>query len=631
MKIRLLIFSFFVFSLSFSQTGINTPWTWIAGDKTTFQAGIYGTQGIPSISNKPGGRQYGVTWTDAGGNLWLFGGWLSGGNIKNDLWKYNPTTNEWAWMKGSSSSNQFGIYGTQGITSLTNMPGARSVSTGWIDNSGNLWLFGGLGYGETGYGRLSDLWKYNPTTNEWTWLKGSKAVDNIPVYGTQGTSSPLNQPGGIYAGIGWKDGSGNLWLFGGNGNTAINFSGSINQLWKYNPLTNEWTWVNGAATVNPKGVYGTQGVSSGLNNPGAREAAFRWIDNTGILWLFGGYGYSSISTTLEELNDLWKYNPSTNEWVWVNGDTLGNKSSVYGIQGIPDALNKPGGRDAGASWNDVMGNFWLFGGIYGLNDTWKYDVTTNIWTWIKGDSIANQNGIYGTIGVSQVTNKPGGRHAVMYWTDNSNNFWLFGGSGYAETGSIGNLNDLWKISADALLPVTLVEFNGVVIDNKILLKWKTASEINTAGFIVERSSDGRNFNEVGFTKATGSSSVTKEYFFTDKDPLQESNFYRLKIIDKDGRFTYSNIIKTKLMKSELSFSIYPNPIKDVICLQTKGIIGDATIQLIDVFGKKVKEFFLPLNNNSNTFSIRVADVANGTYLLLIKTASSTLHETVIKF
>ncbi len=82
-----------------------------------------------------------------------------------------PTVKEWTWVSGSSVVNVQGVYGTQGVASASNVPGARSGSVSWTDNGGNLWLFGGWSYDATGAfaGELSDLWKFSRTTNEWTW------------------------------------------------------------------------------------------------------------------------------------------------------------------------------------------------------------------------------------------------------------------------------------------------------------------------------------------------------------------------------------------------------------------------------------------------------------------------------
>ena len=67
----------------------------------------------------------------------------------NDLWRYDPETNQWTWVSGSNTRNQVGVYGTKGVPDAANVPGARSDSISWTDSTGNLWLFGGDGYDST--------------------------------------------------------------------------------------------------------------------------------------------------------------------------------------------------------------------------------------------------------------------------------------------------------------------------------------------------------------------------------------------------------------------------------------------------------------------------------------------------
>src|ERR1035438_9526125 len=98
-------------------------------------SGVYGTLKSPSIGNIPGAREFAASWTDSGGNFWLFGGEgmvANGGNILNDLWEYNSTTGTWTWMGGSDTlytkGGASGVYGTMGTPSISNIPGSREYS-----------------------------------------------------------------------------------------------------------------------------------------------------------------------------------------------------------------------------------------------------------------------------------------------------------------------------------------------------------------------------------------------------------------------------------------------------------------------------------------------------------------------
>jgi len=438
---------------------VSTPkWTWISGNDTVYQPGIYGTKGTAAQSNVPGGRACPVSWVDSNGKLWLFGGAgvdsASNLNDLNDLWKYDPTTNEWTWVSGSDVYGQYGVYGTKGVADPANIPGARQAGISWIDAQGKFWLFGGIGYDSaSNQGPLNDLWKYDPTTNEWTWVSGNNVGSQSGIYGTMGVADPANVPGARFDAVSWLDAQGKFWLFGGIGydSTGAGYYYYLNDLWKYDPTTLEWTWMSGSNVYDQIGVYGTKGVSDPANIPGVRTDAVSWLDSSGNLWLFGGYGLAT-DRFYGELNDLWKFSPTTNEWTWVSGSDVQRQTGVYGTKGTAGPSNVPGGRYGAVSWLDAQRMSWLFGGDgYGstggggfLNDLWKYDPTTNEWTWISGSTGYGQIGVYGTRGVADAANVPGARQGAVSWLDSSGNLWLFGGEGWDSAGNIGLFNDLWK-------------------------------------------------------------------------------------------------------------------------------------------------------------------------------------------
>lgn len=205
--------------------------------------GIYGTQGIQHPNNWPGARGWGAaTWTDTSGNLWLFGGWgvdANGTNYGclNDLWKYDMNTGQWTWMKGSNLVSQPGIYGTKGLASASNNPPSRAETNSyWVDDNNNLWLFGGQNC-SGGNHDLNDLWMYNISTNEWSWISGSNTSNNPGNYGTKGLGSTLNYPPSRIEHSSWTDSNGNFWVFAGMDNSNSISSptsfGYYNDLWKY--------------------------------------------------------------------------------------------------------------------------------------------------------------------------------------------------------------------------------------------------------------------------------------------------------------------------------------------------------------------------------------------------------------
>ena len=401
-------------------------WVWQSGSSTP----------NTNSTTQPSSRISGATWT-LNGTLWLFGGETYSGNDANDLWTYSPSTRQWTSLPSTAPSTA-GVYGTRNQPSPTNWPGARNDMVTWTDASNNLWMFGGYGEGSNGLsqGSLNDLWSFNATSKQWTWVSGSPLINQ---------ASTTAMPGARYASVSWLDPQGNLWLFGGTGYAQSTLtSGELNDLWKFVPSTQQWTLVSGSnTTLNQEGTAAT---------PGARHDATSWIDLNGHLWLMGGHGYAQYNSTPGELSDLWEFNPTTLQWtLHSTASTILNQPGVYGGTGVPSTQNHPGSRDSAASWTDTSGNFWLFGGFgYDgsgnegiLNDLWKYTPSTGEWAWVNGSSVYDQIGSYGSS--PGTPGFPGARSSADSWYVNGSNgtsgsLWLFGGW----DAHANYYNDLWQ-------------------------------------------------------------------------------------------------------------------------------------------------------------------------------------------
>jgi N-acetylneuraminic acid mutarotase len=484
-----LVFAFAITSpTARAQTTAPNEWTWMGGNNMIGDVctqgvfcgrpGIYGTLGTPSGGNNPGGRYSGAAWTDNSGKLWLFGGggFDSAGNnfFLNDLWKFDPASNEWTWVGGSNLVNQTGVYETIGVAAAASVPGARECAVTWTDANGRFWLFGGWGMdGHGEYSALSDLWEFDPSLGQWKWVSGNTFVNQPAVFGTLGVPAPANKPGGLYEAASWIDSSGRLWLFGGYGYDSNAVLGELNDLWRFDPSTNEWTWLGGNSAVGTYcvngefcgyvGVYGTMGTPSAGNIPGSRINPATWIDGAGNLWLAFGDGYDDTGAW-GDFDDIWQFSPATNEWTWWGGyntiGTNGRHAGVYGSLGTFSSNNLPGSRDSDSAWTDQSGHAWLFGG-WGwdslsntgvLNDLWEFDASLNEWVWMGGSSTigaydgegqSGWSGVYGIQGTPSAANLPGSRDSSMTWTGSDGRFWLFGGYGFDSTHAWGSLNDLW--------------------------------------------------------------------------------------------------------------------------------------------------------------------------------------------
>ena len=172
------------------------------------------------------------------------------------------------------------------------------------------------------------------------------------------------------------------------------------------------------------------------------------------------------------------------------------------------------------------------------------------------------------------------------------------------------------------LPVTLTNFTATAKAKDALLNWTTASEINNRGFNIERSLDGRSFETVGFVKGAGNSNRNLNYAFTDLAAFNQSGvwYYRLKQVDFDGKFSYSQIVKVSVNAIQTSSAtVYPNPFKSDYTLSfSSDKEGVAQIELMDMQGRMVSTTQLDVNAGLNAIPVtETAALQTGIYFLKV--------------
>jgi len=174
-----------------------------------------------------------------------------------------------------------------------------------------------------------------------------------------------------------------------------------------------------------------------------------------------------------------------------------------------------------------------------------------------------------------------------------------------------------------LLPVTLIDFSAKPLDNEIALKWKTATEINNSHFTIQKSVNGYPFSNIGSVKAIGSGA--NSYEFTDKNPTNGINYYRLQTIDKDGSSNYSKVVSVNFSNNQ-AFSIIPNPARDFTNIQFSQTVEKATILVYDINGKAVLSQSL---SNANGFKLNTQSLINGVYEIKINTSNGSFNEKLL--
>ncbi|PKV62986.1 T9SS type A sorting domain-containing protein [Pontibacter ramchanderi] len=170
------------------------------------------------------------------------------------------------------------------------------------------------------------------------------------------------------------------------------------------------------------------------------------------------------------------------------------------------------------------------------------------------------------------------------------------------------------------LPVELVYFTATVRNNQAHLEWLTASELDNDRFEIERSLDARSFEKVGTVKGKGTTSLETKYQFTDRTPVQGTVYYRLKQVDTDGQFAYSNVIavNAKGLARELATQAYPNPFQDVIKVTlTAPEAQTAVMTIYDMNGRRVMNKELQLDAGLNRMELNLEQLQSGMYILKV--------------
>ncbi|WP_299701774.1 T9SS type A sorting domain-containing protein [uncultured Pontibacter sp.] len=170
------------------------------------------------------------------------------------------------------------------------------------------------------------------------------------------------------------------------------------------------------------------------------------------------------------------------------------------------------------------------------------------------------------------------------------------------------------------LPVELVYFTAYVRNNQAHLEWLTASEQDNDRFEIERSLDAKRFEKIGTVKGKGTTSLESKYQFVDRTPVQGTVYYRLKQVDLDGEFAYSNIIAVSAdgLANNLVTQVYPNPFPDVLKVTlTAPQSQAATMTIYDLNGRRVMSKNVDLELGVNNMELQLQQLQSGMYILKI--------------
>lgn len=197
-----------------------------------------------------------------------------------------------------------------------------------------------------------------------------------------------------------------------------------------------------------------------------------------------------------------------------------------------------------------------------------------------------------------------------------------------EQDSLSYLNN--GCSEIIVTPVKLISFNAVKGERNVTVTWRTANELNTKEFQVEWSADGRNFSSIGTVPAYGNSDITRHYSFTDRNVSAGNHFYRLRMIDANGSFAYSPVVKLNFT-GKGAIKVYPSITNgDLHIEMNAGNPQSTTALVLDHTGRLLLSKKVQVAAGYNRVNLSVNNLPAGEYVLKLVSGNNHLISRFIK-
>ncbi len=245
--------------------------------------------------------------------------------------------------------------------------------------------------------------------------------------------------------------------------------------------------------------------------------------------------------------------------------------------------------------------------------------------------------IYSNAALNVASTANGAVSGTSFGTNATDNFGASAGAAgiLTTTFPFSQLPPNMQICQSNILPATILDFSATYVSaNNVKVAWTTTDEINASYFEVERSTDATNF--IGVAQVNASESLSPVHTYAVNDQLYNISgnivYYRLRIVDKDGKYSYSKVVPVKLDTPESSLSVYPNPVDSYTILN---MVSDKSatgiLRLIDNSGKQIltKSFTVSTGNNSVMVD-QLGNLPKGIYVIQVMINNNLYNQKVVK-
>lgn len=509
----------------------------------------------------------------------------------------------WAW--GSNFSGCLGD-GTNTIRTTPVQAGSASdwtsvfASTGSfslaLKSNGTLWAWGNNSFGQLGNGTNTDSYVPLQVGTDNDWLMISPGNDYVLALKTNLT----------------------LWAWGINNARQLGDGSTTNSSIPIQIGTdNDWTWVDAgyqtSLAIKSNGSIWAWGVNDngifGNGSSGTFSAVPLLVSTTNDWATLSASGHVMARKTD---GTLWAWG-SNSEGELGDGTTTGRLSPVQiGTDTDWEEVIAGGGFTMGLK-ND--GSRWYWGnntfGQYG-NGTFFPATIVPVQIPFPTD--------WEIISVSDVT---------AFGIRTGSDLWGWGGNAFGNIGIGTTANSAFpaQVNCNSVLPVTWLSVNGQLQNGNAIIQWATASENNSSHFEIEHSTNGVNYTKAGTINAAGFSSNTSDYSYTHIQPVAGKNYYRIKQVDRDGKFSYSRIITLINKKEQNILVVTPNPAQHIIQVNTN-IGGPGTIRIYSIQGKLLQQ--QPVTPGNQQQHIDISKLPAGIYILQMQTSEFLKTKSFLK-